>query len=113
MRRPRRARRTGGSAQDPPRATKMAQLHSPKAYPPKPILSGGDDAHALEHADDALGALLRRERRRVEHQLGGLRRLVGRIDAGEVLDLAAPRLPVEPLRIAALREAERRVDEHL
>ena len=42
-----------------------------------------------------------------------LRRLVGRIDAGEVLERAAVRLGVEALGIAAPAFRDRRVDEHL
>ena len=41
------------------------------------------------------------------------RRLVGRVDAGEMLDLARPRLLVEALRVALLDDVERRVDEDL
>ncbi len=42
-----------------------------------------------------------------------LRRLVGRIDAGEVLERAAVRLGVEALGVAAPAFLDRRVDEHL
>ena len=42
-----------------------------------------------------------------------LGRLVGRIDAGEVLELAAPGLLVQALGIALLGDRERRVDEDL
>ena len=45
--------------------------------------------------------------------LGSFGRFVRRVDAGEVLQLAAPRLLVQALRIARLRHLERRVDEHL
>ena len=53
------------------------------------------------------------ERGRVEHQLGSLRGLVGRRDAGELRDLAGAGLLVEALRVAPLAGLERRVDVHL
>ena len=44
---------------------------------------------------------------------GSLGRLVGRVDAGEVGELAAAGLGVEALRVALLGDLERRVDEDL
>ena len=44
---------------------------------------------------------------------GSLGRLIGRVDAGEVLQLALPRLAVEALGIASFALGERRVDEDL
>ena len=44
---------------------------------------------------------------------GALGPLVRRVDAGEVLQLAPPRLLVEPLGVALLGHAQRRVDEDL
>ena len=50
---------------------------------------------------------------RVDMDFGVLGPLVRRVDAREVLDLAAPRLLVETLGIALLGELERCVDEDL
>src|SRR3954454_21696256 len=47
------------------------------------------------------------------HELRRVRRLVRVVDARHALDLAAPRLRVEPLRVALLAQLERRVDEDL
>ena len=63
--------------------------------------------------NDQFGGVLRRIGDRVDPDLGVFRRLVGRIDAGEVLEVAAPRLLVEALGVPLLGHAERRVHEHL
>src|SRR5690606_19414171 len=49
-----------------------------------------DDPPVAQELDDALDILLRRGGGGVEAQLRVLRRFVGGIDAGEVLELAAP-----------------------
>ena len=49
----------------------------------------------------------------VQRDLGVHRRLVGIVDAGEALDLAAAGLGVHSLGVALLAHLERRVDEHL
>src|SRR5690606_34482095 len=64
----------------------------------------------LEHL---LSGFLRRELLGPQVNLWTLRWLVRRIDAREVLELATPRLLVQPFRIAPFRLFERRVDEHL
>jgi hypothetical protein len=50
---------------------------------------------------------------RSHHDLRRRGRLVRIIDAGEALDLAGARLGVEALRVAGLRDGERRIDMHL
>jgi hypothetical protein len=59
-------------------------------------------AAVAEAQDDALGECLGALGRGVEMEVGRERRLVGRVDAGEILDLAGARLGVEALRIALL-----------
>ena len=49
----------------------------------------------------------------VEHQLRRFRRLVGRIDAGEIGNAAGARLGVQALDVALLAHFQRRIDEHL
>src|SRR3569832_1245563 len=56
--------------------------------------------------------LLRAPAERLEMDFGILRRLVGRIDTSEVLDLAAQGACVKALRIAPCAFLERRIDEH-
>ena len=41
----------------------------------------------------------------------GLRRLVVAVDAGEIFQLAAPRLGIQPFDVAALTFFQRRIDE--
>src|SRR5689334_1430698 len=53
--------------------------------------------------------LIGRSAERLQVYFGILRRLVGRIEAGEVPDRTRERAPVEPLRIAAGAFLERRV----
>src|SRR3712207_2506568 len=60
---------------------------------------------------DLLGRLLGRELGGVDADLGALRRLVGAVDAGEVLQLPGPGLPVEALHVAPLGLGQRSVDE--
>src|SRR5215472_10535749 len=60
-----------------------------------------------------IGGLLGAELGRVDADLGMLRRLVRGVDAGEVLELPAAGLAIEPLDVAAFGHGERRVDEHL
>ena len=55
---------------------------------------------ALHVVDDGAHAFLDGKRRGVDHELGGLGLLIGRGDAGELLDLAGPRLLVETLGVA-------------
>ena len=61
--------------------------------------------------NDQLGRVFRAHCRGVDADFGILRPLVRAVDAGEVLELAGPRLLVEALHIAALGDLERGVDE--
>src|SRR5262245_34671896 len=72
-----------------------------------------DDLALAEGFEHPAGRLFGRAVGRVDDHLGVLRRLVRRIDAGEVLDLALLRASVETLRIAPHALLERSVDEHL
>jgi hypothetical protein len=54
--------------------------------------------------DDALDRGIDRKLGRIDHEVGRLRRLIGRRDAGEVADLAGARQLVEAFRIAALAD---------
>src|SRR3954466_13881881 len=72
-----------------------------------------DHATAVQVGHDCFGGLLGRGGGGVDSQVGILRRLVGGVDAGEVLQVAAPRLLVEAFWIAPLGHVERRVDEDL
>src|SRR6185369_1597925 len=60
--------------------------------------------------DHLIGRLLGAAVHRVDTQLRFLRCLVRRIDASEVGELAAARLPVQALHVALLGHLERRVD---
>ena len=72
-----------------------------------------DQTPLPQYRQNLVGSGLRRQRHRVDPDLRRLGRFVRRVDAGEVLDLAAARLLVEALRIALLGDRERRVDEDL
>ena len=78
------------------------------ASPPGPGATLGG-----EQGDDLRRQRGRPGRRRVQHQLGVERRLVGVVDAGEARELAGPGLGVEALRVALLALLDRRVDEDL
>src|SRR5438309_5105186 len=52
--------------------------------------------------DDEIGRFLGAHRRRVDADLRMLRRLIGTVDAGEVLELARPCLRIKPLGVALL-----------
>ena len=67
--------------------------------PPRPV---------RQQREDLAAGLLEVRR---GHQVGALRRLVGRADAGQVLDLPRPRLRVEALRVTPFALLERGVDE--
>ena len=66
-----------------------------------------------QQRDDALGRVRCAGHARVDAQLGLLRRFAGRIDAGEIGELAAPGLAVQPLGVAQFGIRQRRVDEYL
>ena len=70
-------------------------------------------AAPLEFVDHAVGQSFRALVRRVEDHVGRLRRLVGLVDAGEILDLAGERALVQALRVARDDGLERRLDENL
>src|SRR5689334_13243907 len=76
-------------------------------------LRRAEDAHRAQTHDDRLGGILGRANGRVDPDLWVFRRLVGGIDSGEVLEVAAPCFLIESLRIPALGHAERRVDKYL
>src|SRR5262245_1623464 len=63
--------------------------------------------------DDRSGRFLGAHPRSVEVNLRMLGDLVGRVDPGEVLELPAARLSVQPLDVATLRLGERCVDVNL
>ena len=52
-------------------------------------------------------------RRRVDADFGGFGLFVRAVDAGEILELAGPRLGVKALGVALLRLGQRRIDEDL
>src|SRR5581483_7746979 len=66
-----------------------------------------------QEMDDLVGEHFRIVLARGKGQLRIERRLVGRVDAGEIVQIAAPRLAVEALGVALLANVERRVDEDL
>ena len=67
----------------------------------------------VEIVDYGANALIDRELLGVECELGVDGRLVGRVDAGEVLNEAGARLLVESLHVALLAQLERRLDVYL
>src|SRR5262245_18621159 len=71
------------------------------------------DAEVGEPSDDRRGRGFRRRRAGLDRDFRIERALVGGVDAGEILEFAQPRLPVEALGIALFGDRERRVDEHL
>src|SRR6185437_12109488 len=70
----------------------------------------GNDVALPERGHDALRRVFRRPRARVDDDLRTLWRLVGRVDAREVLDLALQGARVEPFRVALPADLERRID---
>src|SRR5262249_5046794 len=68
---------------------------------------------AKQPLQNGIGELLGRARDGIEMQVRHFRRLVGGIEAGEVLDLAGFGLDVQPLRIAPDAFGKRRVHEDL
>ena len=72
----------------------------------------GQHAALLHEIDDAVGEIAGAFVERVENQFGIGRRLVGRIEPGEILQFAAPRLLIQPLGIAPLAGLQRRIDEY-
>src|SRR6185295_20371659 len=64
------------------------------------------DKILLDVADDAGDRFFDRQPVGIDGQLGGVRRLIGRGDAGELRDLAAARLLVEALGVAPLAGVE-------
>src|ERR1700676_2784977 len=73
----------------------------------------GQQAAPLHEIDDAVGEVAGAFMKRVERQFGIAGRLVRRVQAGEILQFAAPRFLIKSLRIALLAGCERRVDEYL
>src|SRR6185312_10512228 len=76
---------------------------------PDPAPSLRDDLPLPERSDDAPGSILGRARAGVDDDLRALRHLVGRVDPGEVLDLALEGPGVESFGIALLADLERRI----
>ncbi len=68
---------------------------------------------AVQPGHDPLGGVFGRHGGGVHHDLGRLGRFIGAVDAGEVLQLARARLPVEPLDVAGLGDGQGGVDVHL
>ena len=66
----------------------------------QPSMLGAHDLPIGELLQHRFGQLLRRPVERVQMDLGIFRRLVGRVDAGEILESARLRLGIEALRIA-------------
>src|SRR5690606_38252202 len=60
-----------------------------------------------------VGHLLRRASSSLKMDIRILRRLVRRVDTGEIGDLALQRPRIQPLRIAPRAFLERRIDKHL
>ncbi len=87
--------------------------HLQTAPPSARRLAAAQEAALLEAREQALDARADVERRRVQGQVRARRRLVGRRDAGELLDLAGAGAAVELLGVAPLADVERRVDEDL
>src|SRR6185312_16072862 len=76
-------------------------------------VSAPDSSPAEQLLDDQIRRFLGTHLRRVDAHLGMLGRLIRAVDAGEILELAGPRLGVEALRVALLGLGERRIDEDL
>ena len=81
--------------------------------PPRCFSDNPNQRARLPDADDQVGGRLGVHRHRVDPDVGRLGRLVGRIDAGEIGELAGARLAVEALGVAPLGLGERGVDEDL
>ncbi len=80
---------------------------------PDRLLCRTEHPSLLQIFDDRLGRLLGRVLRRVDVDLGTLRRFVRRIDAGEVLELATTGLLVQPLNVAVFGDRQWRIDVNL
>ena len=81
--------------------------------PRRLVLRRREPSCLAQRVDDARRRLVGRLVGGVDVDLGVLRRLVRRVDAGEVLQFAATRLAVQPLHVARLGDRERRVHVHL
>src|ERR1051326_1231661 len=77
------------------------------------MLDARNYVFADQLGDDDFGHLLRGSAHSVQMDFGGLRRLVWRVDAGEIFDPTVHGLGVKPLRIAPNAFVDRRVDEYL
>ena len=67
----------------------------------------------LQERDDVIGQIFGAFVKSVQDQFGSLWPFVGRIQAGEVAQLAAPRLSVESFWIALLADFKRCIDKNL
>lgn len=74
--------------------------------PPSHPSLGLDDAPVLQKLNHPLNALLQRQHPGVDDELGVLGLLIGRGDAGELLDLAGARLFVQPFDVALLADLQ-------
>src|SRR3954453_21529132 len=110
-------RRPARSWWDRPRTTRPPAggcWNSRIRRPDRPVPeASGQDLHLAQLLDHPGGRLLRRHDHGVDAELGIFRRLVGGVDAGEVRELAATRLGVQPLLVALLGDGERCVHEDL
>src|SRR5258706_6390151 len=83
---------------------------------PFPVCGRLCRAHETEldqPAEHQARVLLHRVLHGVEGEVRVYRRLVRIVDAGHLLQLAPPRLRIDPFRVALLADAERGVDPHL
>jgi hypothetical protein len=92
--------------------------HPPRSTSTVPSIASRDrcqphDSRLAKPRQNRVGGLIRRDDGRVDAELGTFGRLVRRVDAGEVLQLAAAGLAAESFRIPRLGDRQRRVDEHL
>src|SRR5690242_18107067 len=87
-------------------SSRSASTSSPNRKP----LVRAEISAGLEVADDAIGMGFGIAEGGVEAEVRVERRLIGRVDAGEMLDLAGAGLLVEALRIALFGDRQRSVD---
>ncbi len=92
-----------------------AILAGPEAADDQPTGSAcrAHDAALDQRGDDGVGGFFGRLRGGIDAQFRGGGGFVGRVDAGEVLELAAAGLAVQALGVARLDHRERGVDEDL
>src|SRR5262245_1963182 len=76
-------------------------------------LDSPQDADGAQLLENLIGSLFRRQPCRLDADLRMLRWLVGRVDAGEILELSPARLLIEPFRVPLLGHRQWRIHEDL